>query len=104
MNSGFRGRWDRNRTGTLRLWRPVVRRKIPLTVASPTSEGGPLSREDAHRPRPSSLARGREPAGRVALWRFTFDLTIPAHEQTTRAHALRHTLPEIVLQLPLEAA
>jgi hypothetical protein len=49
-------------------------------------------------------ARGRVPAGRFALGRFTNDLTIPAHEQTTRAHAMRHMLPEIVLQLPLEAA
>jgi hypothetical protein len=82
----------------------LVRLEIPLTLASPTGEGGPLSREDTHRPRPSSLARCREPAGRVALWRFTYDLTIPAHERTRRAHAMRHLLPEIVVQLPLEAA
>jgi hypothetical protein len=48
--------------------------------------------------------RGCAPAGRFALWRFTYDLTIPSREQTRRAHAMRHALPEIVLQLPLEAA
>jgi hypothetical protein len=49
-------------------------------------------------------ARGYVPAGRFALWRFTYDLTIPAHQHTLQAHARRHLLPAIVLQLPLEAA
>jgi hypothetical protein len=49
-------------------------------------------------------ARGCVPAGRFALWRFTYDPTIPAREQARRAHAMRHALPAIVLQLPLEAA
>lgn len=49
-------------------------------------------------------ARGSDPAERFALWRFTYDLTIPAHEQAARARDMRHALPELVLQLPLEAA
>jgi hypothetical protein len=49
-------------------------------------------------------ARGCVPTGRFALWRFTYNLTIPAREQTRLAHAMRHALPELVLQLPLEAA
>jgi hypothetical protein len=34
-------------------------------------------------------ARGCVPVGRFALWRFTYDLTIPAREQSRRAHAMR---------------
>jgi hypothetical protein len=49
-------------------------------------------------------ARGCVSAGRFALWRFISHLTFPAHEHTRRAHAMRHALPAIVLQLPLEAA
>lgn len=48
-------------------------------------------------------ARGCVSAGRFALWRFTYDLTIPAHEQTLRAHAAREELPEFIYQLPLIA-
>lgn len=48
--------------------------------------------------------RGCTPAGRFALWRFTYDLSISPHEQTLRAHAARHELPDFIYQLPLDAA
>ena len=49
-------------------------------------------------------ARACIAVGRFGLWRFTYNLTIQGREQTRRAHAMRRSLQELVLQLPLEVA
>jgi hypothetical protein len=47
---------------------------------------------------PDALRSGASPMP------FPSRRTSKRHEQTVRAHAMGHALPELVLQLPLEAA
>jgi hypothetical protein len=42
MNSGLRGRWDRNRTGNLRLWRPTLSCRV-MSDAIAIGRSAPLS-------------------------------------------------------------
>jgi hypothetical protein len=93
MNSGFMGRWDRNRTGTLRFWRPhPACRVVSVAIANCRSAPLALSSSAADCRRVSAVTGADSGAAAASAGTLLAALTEVGKENDSCQ--MRHSIPE----------